>query len=241
MEHKDRKFLFDQHIFDAPEKEEEPLDLPPPPPVFSEEDMALAREIAFEQGRQKGQRDQLESREEFIAATLARVADGFSHLFAAETLRENIFEREALRLSVESLDLLFPILNQKLGPEEVTKVIEKTLSDHKKTKEINVRVAPGMKAEIEVLIARIREGEHETALWRVIEDTALSQGDCALEWSDGGAVRDSLRAARDIRKNIESLFGAPLPAAGMGGSDMAITDVLSDNNDESGDPSGEDA
>lgn len=237
----DRKFLFDKHIFDAPEKEEEQIDLPPPPPVFSEEELAVAKDMAFEQGRQKGDRDQIESREQFVAETLAKIADSFSHLFAAETLRENIFERESLRLSIETLDLLFPLLNEKLGHEEVTRIIRKTLTDHKKTKEIIIRVPPGLKAEIEVLIARIREEEHEEALWRVMEDPALSPGDCTLEWSDGGAVRDSLRAARDIRKNMETLLGAAVPAATMGGSDLPPSDVLLKPDNESAPLPGEDA
>lgn len=237
----DRKFLFDKHIFDAPEKEEEPIDLPPPPPVFSEEELAAARDMAFEQGRQKGNREQMESREQFVAETLAKIADSFSHLFAAETLRENIFEKESLCLSIETLDLLFPLLNEKFGHEEVTRIIRKTLTDHKKTKEIIIRVPQGLKAEIEVLIARIREEEHEEALWRVMEDSILSPGDCALEWSDGGAVRDSLRAARDIRKNMEILLGAAVPAAVMGGSDLPPSDVLLKPDNESAPLPGEDA
>lgn len=246
-----KKFLFDKNIFDAPEKEEEPLpDLPPPPPVFSEEELAAAREVAFEQGRQKGAREERESREQFIAANLGTIADSFSRLFAAETLRENIFERESLRLSIQVLDLLFPLLNEKLGPEAAYKTIEKTLSDHRKTKEIIIRTSPGTAAEIETLIKRLREGEHEEALWKVIEDPALSPGDCALEWSDGGAVRDSLRAARDIRRNIESLLDAAVapashtpdaPPTAKGGSDKGQTDVLSGNIDESENPAGENA
>lgn len=246
-----KKFLFDKNIFDAPDKDEEVLpDLPPPPPVFSEEELAIAREMAFEQGRQKGAREERESREQFIATNLAAIADSFSHLFAAETLRENIFERESLRLSAQVLDLLFPLLNEKLGPEAAHRAIEKTLSDHRKTKEILIHTSTGTGTEIEALVKRLREGEHEEALWRVVEDPALSPGDCALEWSDGGAVRDSLRAARDIRRSIESLLDADIPPAtqepggpapAKGGSDTGQTDVLSGNIDESETPSGENA
>ncbi len=235
---KDRKFFFDVNIFDAPPKEEVVEELPPPPPSFSEEELAAARDLAFEQGRQKGQRDEKESREQFVAQTLEQIAQNFSHLFAAETLRENIFEREALKLAIASLDLLFPSLNDKIGHAEVMKVVEKTLADHRKTKEITIKVPEGMKGEIENLISRIRAAEHEEVLWRVNEDPSLSPGDCTLEWSDGGAVRDSVRTARDIRRNIEALFGQPVPpitgqTADMSHSDMANSDVLLEGNTES--------
>lgn len=234
---KDRKFLFDVNIFDAPPKEEIDENLPPPPPTFSEDELAAAKDMSFEQGRQQGQREQVESREQFIAETLAKIAESFSHLFAAETVRESIFEKESLKLTVQSLDILFPSLNDKIGKDEVRKSIEKTLIDHRKTKEISIRVAIGMKSEIETLIARIRAGEHDEVLWRVTEDPSMTQGDCALEWSDGGAIRDSARTARDVRKNIEKLLDTPTPTLAsehdMPHSEAAAKDVLLKQNSES--------
>lgn len=236
----DKKFFFDRNIFDAPPKEEPLEDAPPPPPVFSEEELAAARDIAFEQGRQQGQKEQLASREQFVAQTLSKIADSFSHLFAAETLRENVFEKESLRLAVAALDLLFPALTEKAGRDEVRKVIQKTLADHRKTKEISIYVAPGMHGEIEALISRLRANEHDEVLWRVIEDTGLTQGDCRLEWSDGGAVRDSVRAARDIRRNMENLLAEPVPhTADIGDSEPPPSDVLSKENSESSPGNGE--
>lgn len=230
----EKKFYFDVNIFDAPEKDEVDEHLPPPPPTFSEEELAAAKDIAFEQGRQQGQKEQREARETDIAQTLAVIAENFSRLFAAETMRENIFEKEAPRLTVAALDLLFPLLNEKLGHQEVYRVIEKTLIDHRKTKEITITVPAGMKGEIETLISRIRAAEHEEALWRVSEDPALSAGDCTLEWSDGGAIRDSVRTARDIRRNIEAVLGETMPkTADLNDSDMAKSDVLSNDKDES--------
>jgi flagellar assembly protein FliH len=226
---RDKKFLFDQHIFDAPEAEEIAEDLPPPPPTFSEDELAAARDMAFEQGRIQGEKEQVESREQFVAVTLDTIARNFSKLFAAEAIRESIFEKESLRLAIAALDLLSPLVAEKLGADEVRKSIEETLLAHRKTKEITVRVPQGMKGEIETLITRIRRDEHEDVLWRVLEDAALSEGDCTLEWSDGGAVRDSVRTARDIRKNLENLLGTPQERI----SEIGQGDVSSDDNGES--------
>lgn len=238
---KDKKFLFDVNIFDAPEVEEVVEDLPPPPPTFSEEELAAAKDMAFEQGRQQGQKEQIESREQYIAVSLDKIAQDFAHLFSAETLRENLFEKEALRLAVSVLDLLYPSLNAKIGHDEVMKVIEKTLSDHRKTKEILIHVPTGMKGEVETLIARIRATEHEEVLWRVLEDPALSEGDCRMEWGDGGAVRDSVRTARDIRRHIEELFGKKIPETpDLSDSDIGNSDVLSMEKSESVKSEGED-
>ncbi len=211
---KDRKFLFDVNIFDAPKKEDAAENLPPPPPpppTFSEEELAGAKDLSFEQGRQQGIREERESREERVATALIKIADAFSHLFAAEKLRENEFEKESLRLTLSATDLIFPLLTVKTGHDEVRQIIEKTLTDHRKTKEISIYVPPTMKGEIETLILRLRENETDEVLWRVIEDASLSEGDCRLEWSDGGAVRDTEKAARAIRKNIELLLGGNHP------------------------------
>lgn len=236
---KERKFLFDVNIFDAPPKEELDENLPPPPPTFSEEELAVAKDMAFEQGRQQGQKEQVESREQYIAQTLDKIAQNFSKLFAAETLRESVFEKEALRLSIMALDLLFPVLNQKLGAEEVRSVIEKTLTHHRKTKEINISVPKGCKGEIESLITTLRAGEHEEVLWRVSEDDTLPPGDCTLEWSDGGAVRDSLKAAQAIRAHICEMLGESVPSAlTLQHSEDDKTVVLSKDLPESGAPDG---
>ena len=230
----EKKFLFDVNIFDAPPKEEINEDLPPPPPTFSEDELSAAKDMAFEQGRQQGQKEQIESREQFVAQTLDTIAQNFSRLFAAETLRENIFEKEALKIAVMALDVLFPSLNEKIGRDEVLKVVEKTLTDHRKTKEIAISVPSGMKGEIETLISRIRATEHDEVLWRVTEDAALSQGDCVLEWSDGGAVRDSVRAARDIRRKIEGLLGNPMAITPeLDDSEAGLSDVSLGKNTES--------
>lgn len=231
---KDPKFLFDLNIFDAPEKEEETVEeyVAPPPPTFSEEEMALAKDLAFEQGRQEGERSERESREQFVAVALDKIAQNFSHLFAAETLRENIFEKESLRLAIGVLDVLFPLLNNRFGSDEVRTLIQKTLTDHRKKKEILIFVAPGMKGEIDTLIGHLRENEHEEAVWRVIEEQSLSEGDCRLEWSDGGAVRDSVRCAQDIRKTIEGLLGEKHPVV----SEFDTSDVELTGTNESAAP-----
>lgn len=226
---KDKKFFFDMNIFDAPPKEEPPENLPPPPPVYSEEELAAAKDMSFEQGRQQGQKEQLESREQFVAVTLDTIAQNFSKLFAAETIREAIFEKESLRLAIAALDLLYPSLEGKIGADEVRKAIEQTLTAHRKTKEITIRISEGLKGEIEAMITRIRRDEHEEVLWRVLEDAALAPGECTLEWSDGGAVRDSARTARDIRKNLENLLGEPQERV----SEIGQGDVSLEDNGES--------
>lgn len=234
---KERKFMFDVNIFDAPEKEEEIVeDLPPPPPTFSEDELAAAKDMAFEQGRQQGRREEKESREQYIAQSLEEIAKSFSHLFASESLREAIFEKESLKLTLAALDLLHPLLAEKLGPEEVYKTIEQTLSSHRKTKEIAIQVPQGMKAEIDALIARLREGEHDEVQWRVVESTDMTDGNCLLEWSDGGAVRDSTKTARDIRRQIEQLFGESVPRLDNATiSEIGDSDVRLQENNESGD------
>jgi flagellar assembly protein FliH len=229
---KDKKFLFDINIFDAPPKEEIDENLPPPPPVFSEDELEAARDVAFEKGRQQGQKEQRESREQFVAQVLETIAQKFSHLFAAEMIRDNIYEKEAVRLAISVLDILSPLLRERLGAEEVKVVIEKTLTDHRKTKEIIIRVPEGLKSEIDVMITRIRREEHEEALWRVIEDPNLTQADCVLEWGDGGAVRDSVRTARDLRRAMESL----LDSAQEPISEIEHPDVRLDDNTESAKP-----
>ena len=55
---KANKFLFDLNNFDMPEPEEEvieeEIDLEPPPPTFSEDDLEAAKAVAHATGRNEG-------------------------------------------------------------------------------------------------------------------------------------------------------------------------------------------
>jgi len=63
---------------------EEPEPPPPPPPTFSEEELTLAREQAYDQGRQAGHQEAAQSLEQMTGMALATAAHHLQALGAAQ-------------------------------------------------------------------------------------------------------------------------------------------------------------
>jgi hypothetical protein len=86
------------------EEEEAP---PPPPPTFSEEELMLAREQAFEQGKQAGLQEAAQSLEQMIGMAMATAAHHLAAIGAAQTAEAE--SRKRLWKSIPRLLALIPI------------------------------------------------------------------------------------------------------------------------------------
>lgn len=200
----DRKFFFDLHDFDAPEVE--PEEAPPPPPTYSQEEIEAARLTAQEQGRQKGLSESAASREQKIAQLLQQISTQFATIFAAEQERESRYEEEVIALVLQSLDKLFPSLNERLGLYEMQQAIARVLKTASDQSEITIRVAPDFVADTEAVIAPIRNKEINPPNFHIVPDDTLDAGDCRLQWRDGGAVRNAAHLAAAIHDTLLSLL-----------------------------------
>lgn len=204
-----RKFMFDRHIFDEPDVEEEE-DLPPPPPTFSEEELEAARAMAYDKGRRDGLAEEKESQNTRAANLLETIVKSLPQIFAAESLREKTYEREAVALALAAFRTVFPFLESRHGLSEAESVIRAVLEDVEGRSEIAVDLHPDSVESIELHLKTVAERLEHVRI-TVRPDERLKPGDCRLSWKDGGAVRDSQALAEEIACRIEeSLAGKPV-------------------------------
>lgn len=199
---KDRKFFFDLHKFDEPDSAEDA------PPVFSEDDVESAKKLSFEQGRQQGLNESKSSREQQIAQLVQQISTQFATLFAAEQDRESRYEEEAVRLTLESLEKLFPAMNEKIGGYEAEQAIRRVLKSAAEQSDITIRIHPDFTADIEEILAPFRNKDVNPPNFHIIGDETLGPGDCRLLWADGGAVRQSGALAQAIMDQLMRLLPA---------------------------------
>lgn len=206
------KFLFDLNIFDTP-KEKDVIEeiveeeIEPPPPTFSEDELEAAKAVAQSLGQREGAKEELEKREQFIAETLQKISDNFSTLFAAEIYRERQYEEESLKLALEVIKLLAPSLNDKLGEEALKNTLKSTLHTQSEQAEVRIEVHPDTAPDIDALIQTIWPDKDITPRYKVVADSNLETGACAVSWKDGGMIRTPEKTANDIKVAIESLLG----------------------------------
>ena len=212
-----RKFLFDVHSFDevVVEVVEEPAD--PPPPTYSEAELADARAHAFAQGRAQGRSEALEeaqaAEERAVSRALEAVNANLQFLLEAEVERAARYEAEAVRLALATLERLFPALAAAHGLAEVKAVAQSVLDAHQQaaagTAAIELRVHPDHVEALSDLTAG--------ASICVAGDPALGPADCYAAWADGGAVRD----AGALAQAIAAQMCAALASAAQTGEDGA--------------------
>ena len=201
-----RKFLFDANNFDAPD-EPEP-DAPPPPPVFSLEEMDNEKKQAFERGRAAGLAEAEASRERVVSGLVETMTARFSTLFDAEHKRTGQYEAETLALAKAIFQKTFPVLNTIHGLREVEGMIAEVLENHRQQPEIQVFVNPEYLGDIREIAENILHRLHAGARINVEADDALAHGDCRLAWNDGGAERSATSLAAEIGRILdETLAG----------------------------------
>jgi flagellar assembly protein FliH len=204
---KAKKFLFDVNNFDAPEIEE---DLPPPPPMFSEDELAKAKAASFEQGRGAGRSESDASREKYVAGVMDKVSAKLDELLNAEEARADAFESEVVALTMSIFQKLFPGMNARNGLSEVERVIGSVLETQTEQPEIILEVRPDDVAEVKSYIDNTGRGVRSKGTCLVQPNNALGEGECRMHWNDGGAIRDVTGLTAQIAARLnEMLEGRP--------------------------------
>ncbi len=218
-----QRFMFDLNIFDE-DYIEEVEEEEPPPPTFSEEELEQARKEAFAKGRAEALEESRQSREQYIAQQLEKIASTLPGLFTAEEMREKAYENESVALALMAFRKLFPALNAAQGFEEIKEMLTAVLDSQHQQSEIKIEVEPdavdGIREHLETISKRLGTGRFE-----VSGNEALGTGDCKVAWKDGGAVRDATGLAREIEKQLEQMLAA-------GGTSVHNREVEEESEDE---------
>jgi flagellar assembly protein FliH len=218
-----RKFTFD-HDFGpppaAPLVRAEPVaariepdeDAPPPPPSFSEEELNLAREAAYEDGRQHGHAEAHDAINAHIAATLNDLGQQIVGLQRIQTETNEEIRHDSIRLAFAVLKKMLPAACTTHAFEEVAHVIEEVVGHLLDEPRIIVRVATDLVEPLRGRLEEVADAHGFEGRVVVQADARLVAGDCKVEWADGGAERDQARLMAEIEATIER---AVTPPAGM--------------------------
>lgn len=221
-----KKFLFDQYNFDEgpvslePEPEEEP------PPSFSEDELAKAKQTSFDQGKKTGLQESENSREKYVADLLAKIETHFSTLFDQEQQRNNLYEAEVLQLCRILFERAFPMLNESHGLDEVVQTVESVLKRQAEQPEIIIEVCADYVVHIEKHLENLKQSEGLSGAYTVKANDTLGPGDCRMAWKDGGAQRNAANLSEQILQHLKEILADKPILHNNGNKDM-------DENDQS--------
>ncbi|WP_096701699.1 FliH/SctL family protein [Magnetospirillum sp. 15-1] len=182
---------------------------PPPPPTFTEEDLQVVREAAYEEGHRNGLAEANETQQALLAASLERVSNALAMLDAAQADANDANQRVAARVALAILKKVLPAACEENAFEEIVRTVHECLGHVLDEPRIIIRVDSS-------LVDPLRERLEQTVIEHGFEgrvvvqaDPRVAIGDCRVEWTDGGAERDQTRLIADIETAVNRALAPP--------------------------------
>jgi flagellar assembly protein FliH len=158
--------------------------------VEAERRRADAEAVAHRQGFAAGMQQARTEADERIAAALDVIADGISRLDRALAGIEGRLESEAVGVAVAVAAKLAPALIAREPFTEVSALANDCFHQLVKTPHIVMRVGADIYETAKVKLDEIAQGRGFEGRLLVQSDADMAQGDCRIEWADGGVNRD---------------------------------------------------
>lgn len=220
------KFLFNKNIFDEPDEEEPEIEEEPPAPTFSEEELEAARKTAYEEAYKKGREEALEesrkSVEQKLSDVLANIEASTGQIFAEEIKREQLFEKEAVHLTLSLFETLFPLYKEKTGFEELNTAIKNIIEKQQAAGLIRIEVHPDMVERVKNIFKDTPALQADQR-FEITDHPHLSEHACRLSWKNGGGLYDLDAMAKEAHSIILEHLDMP-PSPSLSDHDNVIED-----------------
>lgn len=185
----------------------EPEEEPPPPPTFSEEELQLARDQAFEAGRAAGIQEAESMTERLQALAEQSLGDGMFKVQGEQVTANDQMTRDAVAVALAVVRKLQPEMSRHHGLDEIEALLHECLAHLDRDIRVTVRISPE-------LLEAVRERAEAVAQAVAFEgklvfaaDPRVALGDCRVEWGDGGAERELARSWTEIDAVIARALG----------------------------------
>lgn len=177
-----KKFLFDANDFNEDRSTAED-------PVYTEEQLLIAKEQAHAQGRSEGVAETRRAQEEATHKALQKTIALLEQLMLAEDRREIEQMMQTVRLAMRVTHKLLPQFAESHAMAEVERVILEAIDARRDEPRIAITVSAAqldmLKEQIDTLAAQ--RGYAGKVI--IIADDAMQASDVRVEWADGGAER----------------------------------------------------
>ncbi len=171
--------------------------------MFSEEELNLAREAAFDEGRGKGFTEGQEDAGLRIAQAIEALIASLPSLSQEQDRANEIILKDAVKLAIAVVKRALPAMAETHAFDEVSKVVADLVPHLLDEPRIIVRVALPLVESIRAHLEQLANQAGFEGRIVVQEDERVALGDCKLEWADGGGERDLGRLMADMDQIVE--------------------------------------
>lgn len=179
-------------------------------PTYSDEQMNAAREEAFRSGFEQGAAEARQGIESNLSALVSVVSTGLDKLMASEASRLQQMNEVALRTTIATLKKMWPSIARQQGLQAIEETIRQSLEYNQDEQRIVIRVHDTMLDPLIQRLPQIQEQKAFPGKIIVLADQAIGEGDCKVEWADGGLERLSRHLSAQIDRALDNAL-ASLP------------------------------
>ena len=177
-------------------------------PKFTENDLAAARETAYQEGLAAGRRE--------VADQAARVLDQkieqlLAHIVDLQTGLSEKSEQisgQAAKLAFASARILAKELIDREPEGELLQLFEECVAKIKDAPHLVIQVPQTDLDSLRERITGIAAAKGYEGKIVLMAEDGLQPGDCRIEWADGGISRDFSELENNIRQLVETRFAS---------------------------------
>lgn len=193
-----RKFMFD-NAFDM----NEDIDGPHKPPVFSEADVAAAREEAYAAGQRAGRAEVIQGLEQACELSLKTIAGNMEKLLSRHTEFCQEVTGKALTATAAVCRKVLPIMSQRHALQEIEGFIVECLGMVIEEPRVVVRVPDKLLEKMCERIDALASGHGFAGKVVLLGDDAMGPEDCTVLWANGGAEKNGARLWDEMNEAID--------------------------------------
>ena len=198
------KYLFDED-FAAGERPTITL-------VEAERRRADAESVAYRNGFAAGQEQARGEAGEHVASALGLIADSLTRLHRALADIEARLETEAVEVAVAVAGKLAPELIAREPFAEISALATECFHHLVATPHVVVRVGADIYDDAKHKLEDIAKAGGFEGRLMVLSEAAMAPGDCRIEWTEGGVVRDRAASRTVIDEVVARYVAARHPA-----------------------------
>ncbi|WP_049767769.1 FliH/SctL family protein [Parvibaculum lavamentivorans] len=189
------KFTFDTHFGEASAR---PASRDNAPQGLAEADIEKIRNEAYASGYAAGETDAIARSDREVTHAMSQLAENAASLLTALSAHTASTKKEAAALALEAARKFAPALIATCPTAEIEAVLRDCLTHLNREPHILLRVSSTLVERLKEIVDRMAMERGLSGRIILLGEPSMKEGDCVVEWADGGVVRDLAEIEKEV-------------------------------------------
>ena len=178
----------------------------------TEADVENARKLGYAEGLAAGEREAAARADESLNDALHQLSESAAALLSALDSQISLTRRDAITAAMEVARKLAPALIATRPETEIEAVLRDCLTHLNREPHILLRVSTPLVERLKDTVDRMAMERGLSGRIILLGEPAMDEGDCVVEWADGGVVRNREEIEAEISQIVTRYIETLSPA-----------------------------